>query len=151
LLAAPPADHLALLPDAGLLVVSLARNEGLVVAEQEELRAGCLPSCWDLGLASSLASLWSNLPWVEGWNPQDGWCTPAAANPYPSAYLLLLLLLARLPQDSWANPTELEQWLLDHHPYWTGGAQSAERETGSVERSVPGTPRSALRAPRPSG
>jgi hypothetical protein len=158
LLTAPPADHLALLPDAGLLTVSLARNEGLVVAVEDEFRAGSLPPGWDEGLASTLASLWENLPWLEGWNPQGGWSGPTAANPYPSAYLLVLLLLAKLPEEAWADPTQLEQWLLEHHPYWTGGArsaergaQSAERETRVVEHAVPGAARSALRAPHTRG
>jgi hypothetical protein len=125
LLGAPPADSLAELPDLGLLAVSLAQHEGLLVADQEELRAGSLPPNWDEGLSGALASLWMNLPMLEAWNTLDGWCSPPpAANPYPSACLLVLLLLANLPQDAWADPKELEQWLLEHHPYWSGTKQS---------------------------
>jgi Helicase conserved C-terminal domain len=144
LLGAPPVDALAELPDAGFLTVSLGLNEGLVVAEQEELRAGTLPLSWDEGLSAALASLWANLPWVESWNPRDGWCGPAAVNnPYPSAYLLLLLLLANLSEDAWAEPTHLEQWLLEHHPYWTGGdrrMRSAERQARKADSSAPAAP-----------
>src|SRR5262249_1053473 len=78
----------------------------------------------------TLALLWANLPLVEGWNPRDGWCGPAqAGNPYPSAYLLLLLLLANLPEDAWAHPKQLEEWLFAHHPYWSGAApRSLQRQ-----------------------
>jgi hypothetical protein len=119
LLGTPPADHLIDLPDPGLLAISLARDEGVVLAEQEEFRAGALPAGWDEGLASTLASAWANLLLLEAWNAQDGYCgATGVGNPYPSAYLLLLLLLAKLPEDSWAHPNGLEQWLREHHPYW---------------------------------
>ena len=72
LLSTPPADHLIELPDPGLLTISLASGEGIVLAEQEELRAGVLPPGWDEGLPSTLASLWAHLPLLEAWNPQDG-------------------------------------------------------------------------------
>jgi hypothetical protein len=148
LLGTAPADDLRELPDSGLLAVSLARGQGLLLAEQEELRAGSLPSNWNEGLPSTLAALWANLPLLDGWNPSDGWCGPSlAGNPYPSAYLLLLLLLAKLPEDSWAHPRHLEQWLLEHHPYWSG----TERQAQPAERETPGAARSAPRAPRRTG
>src|SRR5581483_9913894 len=103
LLNTPPADNVVEVPDPGLLAVSLAQIEGLLAADSEELRTGSLPSAWEEGLPSTLASLWANLPLLEAWNPRDGWCAPPpTANPYPSAYLLLLLLLANLPDDAWA-------------------------------------------------
>ena len=160
LLNAPPPDNPAILPDAGLLIVSLAQGEGLVLADQEELRAGSLPLHWDAGLSSTVASLWSNLLLLETWNPLDGWCGSASVgNPYPSAYLLLFLLLANVPEESWADPAHLEQWLLEHHPYWKGverEAQSAERRKAAPFAFQPLVPlRSPLRAPRsgvaPSG
>jgi hypothetical protein len=39
-------------------------------------------------------------------------------NPYPSAYLLSFLLLGRLPEQDWARPYEIEEWVTSHHPYW---------------------------------
>jgi hypothetical protein len=132
LLSTPPADHLTELPDPGLLAISLARGEGILLAEQEELRAAVLPPVWDEGLPSTLASLWAHLPLFEVWNPQDGYCgPPLAGNPYPSAYLLLILLLANLPEDAWAHPNRLEEWLLEHHPYWGGVARPAQGATSS--------------------
>ena len=61
LLTGPPADHLAELPDAGLLTVLLAEAEGLVQAGDAELHAGPLPSAWERGLPETLASLWAAL------------------------------------------------------------------------------------------
>jgi hypothetical protein len=123
LLSGPPADNLADLPDRGLLAVALAESEGLVTASDTELRAGTLPAAWDLGLHDTLASLWAALPLVEAWNPRDGWNGDRTLDlPYPSAYLLVLLLLARLAEERWARPADLEEWLLAHHPYWAGEA-----------------------------
>jgi hypothetical protein len=41
-------------------------------------------------------------------------------NPFPSAYLLSLLLLARLPAQGWTTPGSVGDWILEHHPYWSG-------------------------------
>lgn len=120
LLAEPPADQLAELPDLGLLTVALAQAEGLLHAEDNELRTDHLPAIWERSLPEMLASLWAALPLVQGWNPRDGWQPePALHHPFPSAYLLALMLLARLPADQWARPSDVEDWLLAHHPYWT--------------------------------
>ncbi len=121
LLNATPADNLAELPDTGLLAVALAELQGLIQVVQGELRAGPLPPAWEGGVSETLASLWAALPLLETWNPLDGGCgASSAANPYPSAYLLALLLLAQLPKENWARPEELEQWILKHHPFWKG-------------------------------
>src|SRR5207248_3004289 len=74
-----------------------------------------------------LAAVWQQvaggpLPLMEGWNAGAGWQgRPPAGNPYPSARLLALLLLSRLPPDGWADPAEVERWVLERHPYWTNG------------------------------
>src|SRR5262249_22678237 len=39
-------------------------------------------------------------------------------NPFPSAYLLAFLLLARMPESEWARPADIEAWISAHHPYW---------------------------------
>src|SRR5205807_3900297 len=33
---------------------------------------------------------------------------------------LCLLLLAQLPADAWARPEDIETWIVEHHPFWTG-------------------------------
>ena len=121
LLSAPPADNLSELPDAGLMTVMLGRDEGLLDAEGDELRAGSLPPTWDQDLSSTLGSLFANLPMLDAWNPLDGWgASPSACLPYASAYLLLLLLLNGIPENAWVHPKELEDRLLELHPYWSG-------------------------------
>jgi hypothetical protein len=122
LLNAPPADSRAELPHPGLLAVALAEPEGVLRDADGELRAGDLPASWADGLPAALASLWAALPAIDRGNPLDGWPGPAAGggNPYPSAVLLALVLLSRLPGDAWADPAAIEQWIVARHPYWTG-------------------------------
>jgi hypothetical protein len=121
LLSGPPADNLADLPDTGLLAVALAELEGIVTSGESELRGGTLPAAWDHGVQETLASLWAALPHLDAWDARDGWNPDRAAHkPYPSAYLLVLLSLGRLAEGHWARPADLEDWLLAHHPYWTG-------------------------------
>ena len=121
LLTAAPADSLAPLPDPSLLTVALAEIEGVLQEQKGELHAGQLPTAWDAGTLPVLASLWSALPWLENWNPLEGWAPPGQTgrgNPYPSGYLLSLLLLTRVPADGWINPQAIEEWLFAQHPYW---------------------------------
>jgi hypothetical protein len=122
LLNGPPADQLVEVPDPGLLAVVLAELEGIVQAEEGELRVGTLPASWEQGLAPALESLWADLPRLQTWNPLDGWRggETLTGNPFPSACLLACLLLARLPQEAWARSADLEEWLVEHHPYWAG-------------------------------
>ncbi len=121
LLNGPPADRLADVPDLGFLVEALGELEGVVTAEESEVRAGALPA-WEAGLAPALATLYADLPRLTSWGPQGGWRggDAAAGNPFPSAYLLAFLLLARLPEGAWVRPDALEAWLSEHHPYWKG-------------------------------
>ena len=126
LLSAPPTDSLIDLPDPGLFTVALALASGVVEEQDGEIRAGTFAPAWSEGLASTLAALWSCLPRLESWNPAEGWQVPAAlANPYPSTYLLSLLLLGRLPEGSWTSADALEQWLALRHPYWNAGQADA--------------------------
>jgi hypothetical protein len=120
LLNAPPADRLADVPDLGFLVVALAELEGVVREAEGELRAGDLPATWEAGLPAALESLWSHLPRLASWAPLGGWRgrSEPAGNPFPSAYLLAFLLLARLPEGAWARVEALEAWLQLEHPYW---------------------------------
>jgi hypothetical protein len=113
------ADSLGEVPDAGLLAVALAVQEGLVTATDGELRAGEFPGAWAEGLPTALASLWAALPQLESWNMEQGWSPGTrVGNPYPSAYLLALLLLTRLDEGDWARPAAVAEWVVGHHPCW---------------------------------
>jgi hypothetical protein len=120
LLNGPAADSLAEVPDAGLLAIALAGILGIAEERDGELRAAGLPASWDEGLPAALSSLWSALPRLDAWDPLDGWRGGATSSPFPSAYLLTLLLLSRLPDGAWARPADVGDWVLAHHPYWTG-------------------------------
>jgi hypothetical protein len=121
LLTAPPADSLSDVPDAGLLTMLLAQAEGIVGETDGELRAAGSPGSWDEGLPTALQALWCDLLRLEDWDPQNGWRgRQTTGSPFPSAYLLALLLLARLPEGSWALPADIGQWILEKHPYWAG-------------------------------
>jgi hypothetical protein len=134
LLNAPPADRLAGVRDLGFFLVSLAELEGIVREADGELRAGSLPAAWETSLSAALESLWTDLPRLSGWNPLDGWRDgEPAGNPFPSAYLLLFLLLARLPENAWIRPFVLETWLLEHHPYWKDESLRPSRQQPWVE------------------
>jgi hypothetical protein len=118
---APPSENLAPVPDLGLLAVALGQAEGVLEADQNDLKAATLPAAWEEGLSATLASLWASLPLIENWDPVRGWVNgPSVGNPYPSAYLLVLLLLAQLKAEAWAGPEDVATWVLDHHPYWQG-------------------------------
>ena len=135
LLNGPPADRLADAPDLGFLVAVLAEREGVLHETEGEIRAGPLPAAWEAGLAPALESLWSQLPRLRAWNPIDGWRggeTPAG-NPFPSAYLLAFLLLARLPEGAFIGPTVVEAWLNEHHPYWSAESLRPSRRQPWVE------------------
>jgi hypothetical protein len=121
LLSTPPADSLADLPDPGLFAVELAEIEGVLADTRGELRATSLPTGWGEGLLPALASLWAALPSVEKWNPLEGGnngLSNGRGNPYPSACLLAVLLLARLPADVWSTPALIEEEIFNRHPYW---------------------------------
>jgi len=138
LLAGPPADHLGELPDPGLLAVALALSQGLIQDKDGELLAGAFPPAWQEGLPALLASLWTALLHLDTWNVHHGWQPREIhGNPCPGAYLLALLLLVNLPQERWARPDEVSQWVINRHPYW----RSAERSNPARSRA-PALPRS---------
>ena len=130
LLNAAPADRLADLPDAAFLTIALAELEGMVADAEGEMRAGALPPAWEKGLTAALESLWVDLPRLAAWNPLDGWRggEPSAGNPFPSAYLLAFLLLARLPEEAWVRPEIVEQWITEQHPYWMNESLRPSRQ-----------------------
>jgi hypothetical protein len=128
LLMSPPAEKLADVPDLGFLLAAMAEQHGMLQDVEGELRVGPLPALWETGLWPTLEAVWTELWRLTAWNPLDGWrggggSSPSPGqpgNPFASAYLLTFLLLARLPADSWMRPGLIQDWLLHHHPYWSG-------------------------------
>jgi hypothetical protein len=132
-LSAPPADNLAELVDQPLFAVALARAAAIVVEDDTGLRPTPIPAAWDEGLEPLLAALWQSLPFVDSWNARQGWCgKPVGSNPYPSAYLLSLMLISRLPHDGWAKPSDIEDWVLSNHPFWREDRRRPAKDRGWI-------------------
>ena len=119
-LSAAPTDVLTPLPDPGFFAAALAHASGLLREQETELRASDWPRDWSGPLPTLLADLWTALARITTWRPSTGHVPPdGPANPYPSAYLLALLLLTRLPENGWAAPSAIEQWIATRHPFWS--------------------------------
>jgi hypothetical protein len=119
LINAPFMESAAPVPDSGRLAVALARFGGLLSEEDAEIRAEAFPADWQGSLQELLVDIFSSVFRIDTWNPRDGAVENGAMpNPYPSAYLLALLLISRLPGSAWAAPERIEQWVVQHHPYW---------------------------------
>jgi hypothetical protein len=138
LLNTPAAEALATLPQPAYLAVALAETQGIMQSAEGELRAGELPQMWESGLLPTLESLWAALPLVQDWDALQGWRSPeTAGNPFPSAYLLAFLLLARLPEDEWTRLADLENWVVVHHPLWNISGKSEIRNPKSEVSNQP--------------
>jgi hypothetical protein len=124
LLNGPPAERQADVKDLGFFVEALAELEGVARVVDGEIRAGALPGAWETGLSASLEGLYADLPRLRAWNALHGWRggETVQGNPFPSAYLVALLLLARLPDGEFVRPAAVEAWLTDRHPYWKSDA-----------------------------
>ncbi|HEV3202865.1 MAG TPA: helicase-associated domain-containing protein, partial [Gemmataceae bacterium] len=130
LLNSPFSDSPGQLPDIGLLAVMWALGESILHEKDGEIRAADFPSAWNAGLSATLESLWCALLQLNTWNPSNGWQDArSSANPYPAAYLLALLLLAHLPESSWTYPASIDQWILEHHPFWKSDFQAPSGPT----------------------
>lgn len=111
----------AALPDPAGFLVDLARALGILAARDTDLLPGPFPPEWSAGAHEMLEGHFKALFQARTWNPRDGWKSdPGEANPFPSATLLALLLLAELPQGAWARPGDVEAWIHRHHPHWKG-------------------------------
>jgi hypothetical protein len=109
------------LPDPAGLLVDLARALGILSAQDADLLPGPFPPEWKSGSYEMLEGLYKAMFQVRAWSPRDGWKPePEAANPFPSATLLALLLLAELPESAWVRPETVEGWIYRHHPFWKG-------------------------------
>src|ERR1019366_6169237 len=112
LLSSAPTDVLAAVPDPGFFAAALAGAAGLLREEQSELRAHQWSSAWKSPLPPLVVELWTSLSRITSWNPATGHApAQGTGNPYPSAYLLALLLLTRLPENAWASPQSVEDWV----------------------------------------
>jgi hypothetical protein len=155
LLAEPGPDQLAELPDPGLLACALADRLGIVAEQDSEVAVGRLPAEWEEGLAPALEALWCVLFRLHSWDPLNGWrgSEPIGAGPFPSACLLVFLLLARLSEGAWASPAALEAWLDEHHPYWANEDLPPSRQRPWVETFLLGLayPLRLVQAARPEG
>jgi hypothetical protein len=121
-----PADRLIEIPDPALLAVVLGAGLGILQEVNGELKSGTFPPSWEAGLPATLADLWATLLQQDSWNVVDGWKPePGRGHPYPSAWLLALFLLSRLPDDQWAGCAALDKWMVEHHPYWSGKPAAA--------------------------
>ena len=119
LLSSAPTDVLAPVLDPGFFAAALALAAGLLREEQSELSASEWSSAWKSPLPPLIVGLWTSLSRITSWNPVVGHApTQGAGNPYPSAYMLALLLLTRLPENAWAAPQAIEDWVAARHPYW---------------------------------
>jgi hypothetical protein len=131
----PPSDSLAELPDPAMLAAALAERCGLVEEADGELRAAHLPTVCDQGLHATLTDLFAALPHITTWDALSGWHGDGEVgrgNPFPSAYLLALLLVAQLPGNAWADPDAIETWIVEHHPYWKSDSLRPSRQQSWV-------------------
>ena len=118
---AAPTDVVVPVADPGFFAAALASASGLLREEQAELHAGAWPASWKGALPALIVDLWTSLSRITTWNPAVGHAPPEGpGNPYPSAYLLAMLLLSRLPEDSWATPPTSRTWIAERHPFWLG-------------------------------
>jgi hypothetical protein len=129
LLSGPPADCLEELPDPGLLTASLARNNEVLAENEGQLVTAELPAAWRQGLPETLAALWVSLVQVDDWNGERGWVPAQTGNPFPSAYLLCLLLLRQLPRGRWSRSEDVSRWVLEHHPFWNLKASAGKAKS----------------------
>jgi hypothetical protein len=104
-------------------LAELALALGILHEGDSEWRAAELPSTWNQGLLSTLASLWSAMPLLMNWLQEDGSRGPIGA----SYVLLLTTLLSRCPEGSWTSPKDIQDWLLQRHPRWKGGLDYSSR------------------------
>src|SRR5262249_57111723 len=115
-------------------------------------RAGTFWAGWEAGLPKALTALWTSLHRLDNWNPLQGWNTASIlGNPYPSAYLLALLLLGRQPETVWISPAAVDRWVTAHHPYWGGAVASGagsgvrkEKATSAELNTGPSPPATVL-------
>jgi hypothetical protein len=111
LLSTAPSESLAPLPAPEMLTVALARAEGVLHFEPEEIRAGELPVTWDDGLGLALLSLWSAWIGVDGWGPVQGAENGATGAPAAAVATLVIAALAEVADNAWVRAGHVDAWL----------------------------------------
>ena len=119
LLAAPPAEPAAAVPDAGVLAMALGHAAGLFVLRAGELCAADFPPPWDAGLGAVVAELWAALPDVVNWDPVLGYTPTDGGAPFPTIALPAMLLLAVQEPGAWTHPADIAAYIAPRHPAWT--------------------------------
>src|SRR5207253_7152162 len=108
---AQPAAHLRPLHAPELLPVALARAEGVLESEADQIRAGDLPAAWENGRGQALLSLWSAWTATEGWEPARGPDEGGAGASPAAVSTLALAALAGVPDGSWVDVADVDGWL----------------------------------------
>jgi hypothetical protein len=118
LLAAPLAEQLVEVPDAGVLVKAMGVAAGLFVAEGGELRASSFAASWDEGLLPLVTELWAASVAIGEWDPLRGHYAVDMGGPFPTVALAAMLLLAAEPDGAWTHPADIADYLTARHPSW---------------------------------
>lgn len=123
LLAAAPADHIAVLPDIGVLTLFWALGtEQLAVVDGELTLPKVARTQTNRTLADELVALLAAIATLEAWDPLLGYrVLENQLSALPSSAILLLLLLATAPTGDWYEAAPLAAWLWEHHPAWQNG------------------------------
>jgi hypothetical protein len=115
-------EQLGDVPDVGPLCVEWGRRANLIAQNGLELTAAQFSNAWNDGLFALIRELWTALLQIRDWSPDAGWnADRTGLQPFPSAYLLVMLVLAGQPAENWVRIDDLEDWLLRHHPFWRTG------------------------------
>ena len=130
LLAAPPADHLVVVPDIGVLTLFWALGADRLSIVDGELtlpKETATPA--NRPLSEELVALLAGLSALEVWDPLLGYrLLEGRLSAVPSAAFLLLFLLATAKTGEWCEPTPLAAWLWEHHPSWQNGLDAAAQQ-----------------------
>jgi hypothetical protein len=123
-LSTPPAESIGPVTAPEALAVALARAEGVLRFEPDEITAGDLPATWDDGLGAALLSLWSAYAAVEGWDPVHG-AENGQGGATPTAIATLVTAaLGDVPEGHWVRASHIDDWLASV-PDTAEGAGSA--------------------------
>lgn len=129
LLNARPAMGVVDLPDPGFLTAELGERIGAFKDHDGEVRVEPLPQSWEGGLWEAIEHLFPALFRLRHWGPLDGFRgEPMLGNPFPSAYLIALVILSHQKEDAWVRPAILEDWITEHHPYWQSDSMRPSRK-----------------------
>jgi hypothetical protein len=145
ILSQTPADHMAAIPDGGVLSLFWAAAIGRPVIENANgTLIAEMPRDPSFQLIDTLIELAAALPHVEVWDPLLGYAVPepGGLTAFPSAVTLTMMLLGCAPADRWVAPTDIAEWLWAHHPSWSGTlAADAQKKQGApwVEALLLGT------------